>query len=226
MKRFSVLIAVVLFSLVFSSLAYAETPINASWDNTYSSKYMFWGIPFSGEDVFQSMLILNHGPFTLFFFGNNDFQLNKFNEGDILTDYTMPLNSVLNTSFGYNYYRCKLEDWETYGEMYFGLSFNTLFSPSITYHNLFGFEEGNYIDIGLSKNLSTEKIPLLLSGKIGYNDRAFREKSGLSHTDWGVSIPITIFSHLSMIPFARYSWALSDDFKNELYGGLTSSWKF
>ncbi|MDO8516951.1 MAG: hypothetical protein Q7S33_02395 [Nanoarchaeota archaeon] len=207
--------------------AKTETPITASWDNTYSSKYVFWGIQFSNKDVYQSLITINKGHSTLFVFSNRDFETSTWNEHDVFFDYTTPINKMVNMSAGYNYYNCRLGDWESYNEIYIGASFNTFLSPAISYHNIFGFENGNYFEASVSKSFQiNDKITLLSSGKLGYNDKAFRTATDFSHTEWGISAPITYLPHFIISPFAKYSFALADDLKNVFYGGATASYKF
>lgn len=230
MNKFKNLIAAGMIALgSFIPIKAKSEPFNISLDNNFSTKYMLWGIPFSEGAVDQVMLNTNYKNLTATLFANRDFKQDKFNEGDIFVDYTKQLSDKLKASVGCIYFKFKQNgNWEDCTDLYVGISANIPLNPSLKYHRLLsGFDTGNYVEGAVSKNFPiNEKATISTTGKIGYNDKAFRGKSGLSHLEAGVNIPIQLTNKLSVSPNINCSRTLASDLENEVFGGVNVHYDF
>jgi len=203
--------------------------LNISWDDNNFSRYMLWGVPFSDGWVYQPTLGLTYNENLIFLlFGNYDYKQKKWNEGDVIAEFSKSIHPKMNVTVGSFYFHFDAGDsWENTGAVYFGISANMLFNPSITYYNLFGFDEGNNVECAISKNFPiNSKITVFSFGKLGYNNKAFREKTGFSHTEFGVKIPIQLPFKFVLMPTINYLKALADDLDDIFYGGATIHYDF
>jgi len=189
--------------------------VNISSDINFLSRYMFFGIPFSKESVNQSMINLNKGDFTGILWENYDAEQKKVNEIDVFADYTKSVKNKLKVSLGVIYFRAKVgNNWEDCIDWYAGACATDIpLSPSITCHKFTG--SGSYVESGILRDFPfSKKITATASGKLGYNDKAFREKTGFSHLETNLKISVKLSKKLSVIPNINYSRALADDLDN------------
>jgi len=208
---------------------------NVSLDSIFSSRYMFYGLPFSKGNINQTMLNVSNNEnnnkknnFTGTLWDNYDAKQNRLNEVDIFMDYTRQINNKLNLSLGAIYFRAIVEDkWKECTDWYAGIHTNFLLNPSLTYNKYTGFGKGNYTELGISKDFpGNNRFTVSTSGKLGYNNRAFRDKRGFSHLEGNLKFPITLSKKLSIIPNINYSRALAKDLKNTTWGGINLHYDF
>ncbi|TKJ19330.1 MAG: hypothetical protein CEE43_15580 [Promethearchaeota archaeon Loki_b32] len=65
---------------------------------------------------------------------------------------------------------------------------------SAMFHKLYGSEDGNYFELGFGKEYPiNDRFRFSTSMGLAYNDRAFREESGVSHSEskLGMSLDLT-----------------------------------
>ncbi len=166
--------------------------LNMSFDNNYASKYVFWGIPFSEGPVWQPTLSAEYGNLSAFTMANKDFATQEWNEIDAGVNYTIPVGEKNTLSIGTIYFPSKInEKWESIGTAYANFNIGDI---STMFHKLYGSEDGNYFALEYNKEYPiNDRFRFSTSMGLAYNDEAFREKSGISHSESniGVSLDLT-----------------------------------
>jgi len=205
----------------------SEAELNFSLDSNSSSKYMFFGMPFSNGNINQTMLNMNKGDFTGTLWGNYDVKQGKLNEVDVFADYARSINK-LNLSLGAIYFIAKVDDdWVDCVDWHAGINASAPLNPSLNYHKFTGADNGDYTELGISKNFTVNKrVMITTSGKIGYNNGAFRDKKGLSHLEGNLKVPIRFSKKLNVAPNINCSKALGEDLKNAIWGGVNVHYNF
>jgi len=79
---------------------------------------------------------------------------------------------------------------------------------------------GEYTQFSASKTIPlTKNISILPSVNLGYNDKFLRDKSGFSHIEGGISLPVKLKS-AELVPYVNYSQPLTNGFKKSFHGGI------
>ena len=79
----------------------------------------------------------------------------------------------------------------------------------------------------ISKDFSIRKeITAAASVKLGYNNKAFRERKSFSHLEANLKVPIPVTKKLSVIPNINCSKALADDLSDIIWGGINFHYDF
>ena len=89
--------------------AKSNANVKASIDSNSSTRYMFFGLPFSEGNINQSMLNVNKGNFTGILWGNYDTKQERVNEFDVYSDYTKSMKKV-RVSLGAVYFKAIVGD--------------------------------------------------------------------------------------------------------------------
>ncbi len=207
-----------------------EFPINVTSKTDYFSKYIFRGMNFSDKPVVQENVLINYKDLTFWVFGNYDTQTRKINEEDLIIDYTNPINKNKDLLFstGWAVFTFPNTEFKNTQEVYAALSLvnNKYLNPSIFFAHDFKDGKGNYLEASLSRGFNLGKIPLSAVTKLAYNDHYYREKSGLSHLELGLGLPIKLGKNTTLSPSITRSESLDKDFKSETYWRICLEHKF
>jgi len=188
----------------------------------------FWGIPFLNKPIYSQSLNVNYGNFSASTTGQVNVKDLKLYAIPTYVGFSKSLSKKISSHLGYTFFEFNLgENWENASIVSAGLTTNFPLNPSITYNRLFGFGGGEYIEGSLSKNIPlTKSSSINLSGKIGYNNKVIRDKSGFTHLEGCVNIPIKLLDKINLSPYINYFQSLSGVVKTGFNGGLSASAKF
>ena len=206
------------------------------------SKYVWRGYELSKDSlVIQPSLTVGYKGFAANLWGNLDTDQkgasdDSFNWNE--TDFTLSYDGAyekLGYSIGYIYY--DLDDADDTQEIYAGLSYDILLSPSITVYRDIANIPGYYVNLGISHSFPiTDKYALDLGASAGYYNYSDNDYSALHDGLLSASMTFPVNEYLSVTPEIHYSFPLSDDADNdagtgtgidsEFYGGLSASFAF
>ena len=146
---------------------------------------------------------------------NKDFATKEFNEFDLGLDWTIPIIKDTSISLGTIYFPTKVEGkWENIGTSYASLNSGPF---SIKFNRLWGHFKGNYVGLTYAKDYPvSDKLTISNSTNIGYNDRLFREKRGLTHFESSLKGSLALTDKLGVSGQVVWINPLADDIK----GGL------
>ena len=194
------------------------------------NKSRFWGIPtsFLDKPIYSQSLNVNYGNFSASTTGRVNVKDLKLFVIPTYVGFSKSLSKKISSHLGYTLFKFNLgEGWENASIVSAGLTTNFPLNPSITYNRLFGFGGGEYIEGGLSKNIPlTKSSSINLSGKIGYNNKILRDRTGFSHLEGCINIPIKLLDKINLSPYINYFQSLSDIVKTGFNGGLSASARF
>ncbi len=195
------------------------------------NKYRFWGMPFLDSPVYKQSLNVNYGNFSASTTGQVDVKNLKLYAIVTYAGFSKSLSKKISSHLGYTLFKFKTgENWENAFLVSVGLTTNLPLNPSITYNRLFGkssFGGGDYIEGGLSKDIPlTKSSSINLSGKIGYNNKVLRDRTGFTHLEGCLNIPIKLSDKINFSPYINYFQSLSDVVKTGFNGGLSVSARF
>lgn len=200
------------------ALAQAEnqsSPYRAQVVLDANSEYVLRAIPISNEPVLQPLLAVNRGSLTGLIFGVIDPNNQNANEIDLSLDCTRQLSERINLSAGYTYIDFH-DIKERTQEIYAGISLSTMLNPSIFLYRDFDLVNGTYGEASVSKVLRRLETRLSL----GYNDRYFRENTGISHLNASISLPLQISKRTGVAGKLSFIRALNREFKNHFTYGI------
>jgi uncharacterized protein (TIGR02001 family) len=201
------------------------------------SKYVWRGYELSQDSVvIQPSLTVGYKGFAANLWGNLDTDQkgasDSFNWNE--TDFTLSYDGAyekLGYSLGYIYY--DLDGADDTQEIYAGLSYDILLSPTLTVYKDIDNYSGYYVNLGISHSFPlTDKYTLDLGASAGYYNRDDINYSALHDGQLSASITIPVNEYLSITPEIHYSFPLSDDaddvegLDNVFYGGLSASFAF
>jgi len=199
-----------------------KSKINISVAGNLANKLKFWGMPFLDSPVYTQSLNANYGNFSASIAGDVDVNNKKLFNMQTHAGFSQPISDKLNAYLGYVFFNFNLgEGWDYASILYGGLAADLPLNPSVTYNRLFRFGGGEYIEGSISHAFPLgEKIGISLSQKAGYNNKAGRDKTGFSHLETGVSVPIQLSNSVNITPYLNYLHSLSDEVKSGFYGGI------
>jgi hypothetical protein len=201
---------------------------NINLNGCLKNKSRFWGFPFSDTPVYTESLSANYGKFSASIAGDININDKKLFNVQTSIGFSQPLSKKISFYLGYVFFYFNMgEGWDNASIAYAGLAADLPLNPSITYNRLIRFGGGDYIEGKLSENLPlTKNIGVNLSGKIGYNNKVMRNKSGFTHLEGDINIPIKLSDKIALSPYINYFQALSDDIKSGFTCGLAVNTKF
>ena len=207
--------------------AYAqdESTIKVSADLEYRSRYLFAGVIFSSGSVAQAGLSLGYSGLTFNAFANYDANSGEFSERDITVDYSFHLTEKIGVYVGGAWYNFKnvvaQGEWDPTYELYAGISTSIPGNPTIHYARDYSLTDNGQVAIlSLSHKVSIDRLQILGSANIAYNDHYYRTGSNLSHFDLSLSTDLQL-GGLVVTPKITYQNAIADDFQNFWVGILT-----
>ena len=199
-----------------------KSKINISVAGNLVNKSKFWGMPFLDSPVYTQSLNANYGNFSASIAGDVDVNNKKLFNMQTHAGFFQPLSKTISFHLGYMFFNFNLgEGWDYASILYGGLAADLPLNPSVTYNRLFRFGGGEYIEGSVFHAFPLgEKIGISLSQKAGYNNKAGRDKTGFSHLETGVSVPIQLSNSVNITPYLNYLHSLSDEVKSGFYGGI------
>jgi len=218
--RFMVLTFIFVIGLSATGSFAAETSDSATVD--VMSQYIWRGQQLSEEVVIQPSVGITYGGFGANLWANYDTDLNTSNETDLTLNFT---NTVDKFSYDVGYIYYSLEGIDDTQEVYLGISFDVLLSPSATIYWDFDEGDGAYLVLSVGHSFElAEKISLDLGASAGVNftnEILGFDDDGDDFTnfyDGNVSAALTfaLTEHLSVAPMVAYSFPLSDDAEDAL----------
>ncbi len=221
------------FMLLFASPSFGgETKATGSASVSIMSSYVWRGFQLSdNEFVIQPSAEISYKGFSLNLWSdyNTGFDPGDLDETDITLDYSGSFNK-LGYSIGYIYYAFDNQlVGEDTQEIYLGLSYDTLLSPSFTVYRDFDEVESTYLIFSIGHDFKVnDKLSLSSGASISYY---FYDDS---EDDWQ-NLELSLSGSMPLAPFSvepsiAYSFGLyAGDFGNvddEVYGGITVSLNF
>lgn len=226
-------------------------PFTFGADLTYTSEYMWRGLHAS-DDSFQWDYYIACKGLTANVWYSMDMTDQNDNNGRIIeTDYTLDyssdfgfISSTLNEldfSVGYIYYAFPQGEDDNTQEIYIGLSYNTLLSPSLMAYFDIEQQGGCYLELGLSHSFSLPcHTSLDLSAALGYSideegeDDGYYDDNGFTHAQLTATFNYSPIPHITVSPFIGTQLCIDDNVKDQdgvgkdvvVWGGLTLKVEF
>jgi len=218
-----------IFSFGPLSASAAETSGSASAD--IMSHYVWRGQRLSDDFVVQPSVGITYEGFGANIWANWDDTVSSATDSGITeTDYTLNYTfskDKFGFDVGYIYYAFPSPGVDTQ-EIYVGVSYDTILSPSATLYYDFDEGEGAFLVLAVGHSVDlTEKIALNLGASASYNfGNAVMGPAADGNTDFSdfyngelsasVSIPVT--DNISIEPKVAASFSLSDDAESAIKG--------
>ncbi|MBI2044497.1 hypothetical protein HYT23_00410 [Candidatus Pacearchaeota archaeon] len=201
----------------------------ADFQNTFASKYVDNGILKDNHTVARPALRferpLDEGNLNLSALANFDFRDGEFDRVELGADYAFMIPENMNFRTGYvRKLSRKNDSWKGLDVFLGRATFDIPYQPSLEAE--FNVNEGSYFGLSAQKDLclldgegSCFGRTLAVGAELGYNAHAFREKTGFSHFETHLKIPITMprsgfLSSFNGEANVRYSGALADDIRD------------
>jgi hypothetical protein len=232
-KRLTIFMIAMVLAIGFAfgplSAFAAETSGSASAD--IMSHYVWRGQRLSDDFVIQPSVGITYGGFGANIWANWDDTASSATDSGITeTDYTLNYSfskDKFGFDVGYIYYAFPSPGLDTQ-EIYLGVSYDTILSPSATLYYDFDEGDGAFLvaAVGHSLNL-TEKIALNLGASASYNFSNFvmgpaedgsTDFSGFYNGELSASVTIPVTDNISIEPKTAASFALSDDAESAIKG--------
>ena len=240
MKKLISLIAVVVV-LATSTVALADgLGVDVSAD--FYSKYVWRGMLLNDDYAFQpgvsTTLGSDFGDFTFGVWGSMDMtefsgQQGQFTEVDYYIDYTVALTDTISGSFGYIYYdfpetEDKYAGLGNTSEVYLGVSFDTILSPSVTwYMDVDNYDGASYVAMSVGHTFEeafalTDDMPvdIELGAGLGYGNSQFNEgyfgvsDGGMTDTSFSIALPFEVGS-MSVTPSFNWTSIVDGDLRDK-----------
>ncbi|MFH1500787.1 MAG: hypothetical protein ABIE22_02470 [archaeon] len=189
----------------------------------YASKYMFRGVPYSEEPVFQAVggvaLANEVANLSVIGFVNYDTQTEQINEADVSLEASRSVGKA-NLTAGITHLEFPDTGLPSTDEVYARIGLDTFLNPEFFVAQDYVDGKGTYLEGSVSHNLP---LGIEASASLGYNDHQFREDSGFSHAVLGFARPFSTESgSFTLKPYVNVQRAIADDFEDEVWGGVVA----
>ena len=237
--RILALTLILAFSLGVFGPARAEekTKWKADFDLTFNTKYVWRGILLVDDPVLQPSANFNYGGFTFNVWGNfettdvNDYGephgsgKNKFTEIDLTAEYAFTLGDF-SIPVGVIHYLFPNTGVDATTELYAGVSYDWIVSPSLTFYQDVDEAHGQYILAGLDFSHDFPAFNKLVSAGIGlsagvayassdYNEFYFGvDEAAFSDWNIGLTLPVAIGKYLTVTPAVTYTALIDSKLKD------------
>jgi hypothetical protein len=258
------LIFAVVFAFIFSPGVFAgdftnkleenKTLVDTEMRLDFFSKYMWRGQPLNDEPVFQPSMTfskaLGDGNLSFNVWGNLDFtdsrgDSGEFTEADYTLDWSSGFPGIKWLGYSLGFIRYDLLRAEDTTEVYSGINFKTVLSPSIKWYYDVDEVQGSYFQFSISqgyeKIVTIYGVPFGLntSASLGYANKSFnRCYCGVNNENFndltlGISFPAEIHGW-AITPSLGYSTILSSEIResdsyehyDNFFGGISFAKKF
>jgi len=229
---------------VFAAPAQAADGWEVDFDFTFASKYIWRGINFVDDWVLQPSVNVAKYGFTFNVWGNmnltdvNDLE-RKFDELDLTAEYAFALGDFT-IPVGVIHYVFPNTDFDATTEVYTGVSYDWIVTPSILVYYDVDLINGLYVKGDLSSGYEFPKfsdmITMAIEGSVGiawgsddYVKGYFGLEDSQAFTDWyaTVSLPVGIGEYFTVTPFCTYTALVDSDIADTTeddsnwYGGVS-----
>lgn len=188
MRKSKVVLAVVVAVLGMAGASWAQSNVSVEATADFFSKYVWRGQNITDDWSFQPGVSATYEGFTAGVWGSLDLtdengESGEFIEFDWYGDYSGQINDMIGYSVGVIYYVFPSAGETT--EVYAGLNFDTVASPSVTVYYDVDEVEGAYVAFGVGHSFGEEELGDLpfgidLSANLGLGDSNYNEAY------WGV----------------------------------------
>ena len=238
MKKPGYLIVSLSMLVCSTGAVFGESQLDCEFTADYFSKYIWRGLNFDDDPVFQPGLSVSYKGLTAAIWGNVELtsingNSGDFSELDCSVDYSGALPSLdgVNYSIGAGYYNFPGTKVKDTTEVYAGLSLDLPLRPSVTFYHDVDEADGTYISLALEH--SVERIAELgadmpvgiqLGTSLGWGSGSYNkyywgtDQSKLNDLTLSVSFPMEI-AGWTVAPSLNYVTLLSDDIRDtDAYG--------
>jgi len=197
----------------------SKYPVNLQASIDVLDKNVFRGVTYSKKPVLQPNIRLTCRDFLANIWLNTNIIEQKLTEVDYTLGYNKKPGKRANLSLGYTLYTFPNPFGDNTQEFYLGGGLEGLLNPNFTLFGDFDQGKGFYGELSLGHEFKSGPN---VNAKLHYNWSYFREGSGLSHgiVVFSKSFP---FKGVTLSPRITLAKSLSNDFKNEIFGGLNIS---
>jgi len=189
------------------------------------SKYVLRGYSYSEKPVMQETLTASYNDVSLIGFMNYDLDTRNLNELDLTMDITKRIGSAT-WSAGYTLLSFPNSNYKKTQEIYAEITLDTLLNPQVKVYHDFDEGRGTYAELSCRHMFGSGQARVSASAALGYNRHYYRARSGLSHAEFRLSLPVQANEKVAITPFIDYSKSLDKDFQDELFGGVSISLGF
>lgn len=223
-----------------------------SADMTYSTMYIWRGLPLTSESVLWPSVSVSYKGLSASIWGNYEIMdSNKhagdFTEVDYTLDYTHEI-SIVSLSAGVIHYRFPGTGFDHTTEVYAGVGLDVPLSPTVTVYKDLRVSHGAYATFGVShefedllKPTENSSVGLDLAATVGWGSDRNNEfyygtprKGGSGWTDLllSIGIPISIGDHWTVRPFLSHALLLdgrvrkAQSNEDHTFGGVSVTFDF
>lgn len=227
MKKFQVVLLVVLLVGVFALPLYAEeTETSGTASVDIVSNYVWRGIKLSHSYSVQPSVGITYGGFSTSLWSSWDSDYLNTDKGELAeTDLVLEYGSSfdkLSLAAGYIYYG--LDTIEDTQEVYLTVGYDVILNPSLTVYYDYDVGQGGFAELSVGHTFEFGKIALDLGALASYNfenevmgfDKNGKSFSGFYNGNISASVTVPVTEAISVSPKIAYSFPLSNDAKTAI----------
>lgn len=231
------MLALALAAQVMTAAPAAAEDWAVDFDATYNTKYVWRGILLVDDPVLQPSVNISKYGLTFNVWGSmeltdvNDYGApygsgkGKFTEVDLTLDYTFALGDF-SIPVGVIHYLFPNTSFASTTEIYAGVSYDFVVSPSLTIYHDIEEANGNYVSLGLSYSIALPVkskdygASIDLGASLAYGDSDYNvfyfgvDKS--AWTDWSISlaVPITVGKYVTVTPAVTHTALIDSELQD------------
>lgn len=234
MKKLVTCLALILalgIAFVVPTTASAKVEVTAEADVTFASKYVWRGMLLVDDWVAQPSVTVGVGGLSFNFWGDYNMtdqneRKNKFDEIDLTVDYTFDLDKFSIPVGIIHYTFPNVDGAVDTTELYAGVGYDWIVSPSITFYYDVDEAHGFYILGDLAYSLELPEISKDISWSADFGAGIGWASSDYNNfyygvdeahfTDWhvGLSVPVGFLEYFSITPAVTYTALLDSEIRD------------
>ena len=218
MKQFKTLLVIISLAaslgVVGAQAQDEEKKWGVSFDNAFTSKYIWRGQNLSNTASMQPGIGFSYGGFSVSSwsnvthtaFGDSGVAGNHWTEHDTTIDYGFALNDKVSVNVGYiNYAFPNFTDGRYSNEIYGAIAVDTILQPTFAVYGDMHNGDGMYYNFGVGHSVDVGGgVALNLLASLGVNQGQWIEKTAVSDVVLGVSLDLPVGSNVTLSPFYNY----------------------
>ncbi len=218
MKKFKTLLVIISLAaslgVVSAQAQDEEKAWSVSFDNAFTSKYIWRGQNLSNTASMQPGFGFSYGGFSVSTwsnvahtaFGDSDIAGNHWTEHDLTLDYGFALTDKVSLNVGYiNYAFPNFREGRYTNEVYGAISVDTILQPTVAVYGDMHNGDGMYYNFGVGHSVDVGSgVALTLSAALGVNQGQWIEKTAVSDVVLAVSLDLPVGSNVTLSPFYNY----------------------